>query len=124
MQVSERAGLKNLRVDRHRREAGHPNEPCLKQIARNHHGTTFCCSPALQSSIPRGQCNAGSGWVADTYLFTDTLRPGGVARSEAAFHADEHRALVRFVRRLHGYYGVVQLRPRSAERRALLLALQ
>ena len=61
---------------------------------------------------------------ADTYLFTDTLRPGGVARSEAAFHADEHRALVRFVRRLHGYYGVVQLRPRSAERRALLLALQ
>ena len=28
---------------------------------------------------------------ADTYLFTDTLRPGGVARSEAAFHADEHR---------------------------------
>ena len=28
---------------------------------------------------------------ADTYLFTDTLRPGVVARSEAAFHADEHR---------------------------------
>ena len=28
---------------------------------------------------------------ADTYLFTDTLRPGGVARSEATFHADEHR---------------------------------
>jgi hypothetical protein len=28
---------------------------------------------------------------ADTYLFTDTLRPGGVARSEAAFHAAEHR---------------------------------
>ena len=28
---------------------------------------------------------------ADTYLFTDTLRPGGVARSEAAFHTDEHR---------------------------------
>jgi len=27
---------------------------------------------------------------ADTYLFTDTLRPGGVARSEAAFQADEH----------------------------------
>ena len=24
---------------------------------------TFCCSPALQSSTPRGQCNAGSGWV-------------------------------------------------------------
>src|SRR5579862_347329 len=28
---------------------------------------------------------------ADTYLFTDTLRPGGVARSDAAFQADEHR---------------------------------
>ena len=28
---------------------------------------------------------------ADTYLFTDKLRPGGVARSEATFHADEHR---------------------------------
>ena len=28
---------------------------------------------------------------ADTYLFTDTLRPGGHARSEAAFQADEHR---------------------------------
>jgi hypothetical protein len=28
---------------------------------------------------------------ADTYLFTDTLRPGGVARSEAAFHAAGHR---------------------------------
>jgi hypothetical protein len=28
---------------------------------------------------------------ADTFLFTDTLRPGGVARSEAAFNADEHR---------------------------------
>src|SRR5215470_11216227 len=31
------------------------------------------------------------GARADTYLFTDTLRPGGVARTEAAFHADEHR---------------------------------
>jgi hypothetical protein len=28
---------------------------------------------------------------ADTYLFTDALRHGRVARSEAAFHADEHR---------------------------------
>ena len=28
---------------------------------------------------------------ADTFLFTDVLRPGGVARSEAAFQADEHR---------------------------------
>ena len=28
---------------------------------------------------------------ADTYLFTDTLRPGGHARSDAAFQADEHR---------------------------------
>jgi hypothetical protein len=28
---------------------------------------------------------------ADTYLFTETLRPGGVARSDAAFQADEHR---------------------------------
>jgi|SRR5215472_7760179 len=28
---------------------------------------------------------------ADTFLFTDTLRPGGVARSDAAFKADEHR---------------------------------
>ena len=28
---------------------------------------------------------------ADTFLFTDTLRPGGAARSEVAFHADEHR---------------------------------
>lgn len=28
---------------------------------------------------------------ADTYLFSDTLRPGGVARSDTAFEADEHR---------------------------------
>jgi hypothetical protein len=28
---------------------------------------------------------------ADTFLFTDTLRPGGVARSDSAFQADEHR---------------------------------
>lgn len=28
---------------------------------------------------------------ADTFLFTDTLRPGGAARGDAAFNADEHR---------------------------------
>jgi hypothetical protein len=28
---------------------------------------------------------------ADTYQFTDVLRQGGVARSEASFQADEHR---------------------------------
>jgi hypothetical protein len=28
---------------------------------------------------------------ADTFLFKDRLRPGGVTRSDAAFQADEHR---------------------------------
>ena len=68
--MSERAGLKNLRVDRHRREAGHPNEPWLKQIARNHHGKdNILLFPRAPKLHPQGpvQCRERLGGLLRHY---------------------------------------------------------